>query len=81
MSYFLKLMKILSIENIFPLSVPTLPQTGTTGGGPGVKSGGKASKQVPGKLITTQKHECKRLCSSKFKPETLIFLGGGGVLR
>lgn len=34
-----------------PASVPMLPQTGTTGGGPGGKSGGKASKQVPGKLF------------------------------
>lgn len=72
-------MKLLSIENIFPLSVPTLPQTGTTGGGPGVKSGGKASKQVPGKLITTQKQESKRLCSLKFQPETLMFWGVWGI--
>ena len=33
----------------FICSVPVLPQTGLTGGGPGGKSGGKASKQVPGK--------------------------------
>lgn len=30
--------------------MPVLPQTATTGGVAGGKSGGKASKQVPGRL-------------------------------
>ena len=36
---------------VFPVAAPLLPQTGSTAGGPGGKSGGKASKQVPGKVL------------------------------
>lgn len=45
-----------------PVSVPMLPQTGTTGGGPGGKSGGKASKQVPGKLQKKTIHLLLHVC-------------------